>query len=189
MQLLHFSFGVGSTFSPAVVGLVLLVAPLEAQLLWCYWVLGCLVMGLSLSAIWVPSPAPVPALKPTLHASAKEPESLPNWLSRLIVALTAFSLFTYVGVEVAYGGWIFTYAVKVFGMGETEADYLSSAFWGAITLGRLLAVPLAARLSSSRLLLADHLGSTLAIVLALLIIPSRNNLVRRHRFRQPFSSQ
>jgi len=44
-----------------------------------------------------------------------------------------------VGVEVAYGGWIFTYAVKVFGMGETEADYLSSAFWGAITLGRLLA--------------------------------------------------
>jgi len=45
----------------------------------------------------------------------------------------------YVGVEVAYGGWIFTYAVKVFGMGETEADYLSSAFWGAITLGRLLA--------------------------------------------------
>jgi fucose permease len=44
-----------------------------------------------------------------------------------------------VGIEIAYGGWIFTYAVNEFHMGETEADYLSSAFWLAITIGRLLA--------------------------------------------------
>lgn len=177
MQFLHFSYGVGSTSAPAIIALVLLVAPSDAQLLWCYWVLGFLVMLPSFFALAVPSPAPIAAAPaPDLDASRNNgSQDAPKWLGHLIIFLTAFSLFTYVGIEIAYGGWIFTYAVNEFHMGETEADYLSSAFWLAITIGRLLAVPLATRFSSRSMLLTDHIGSTLAIILAIVVVPFKNN--------------
>ncbi len=49
--------------------------------------------------------------------------------------------FLYVGAEVGFGGWIFTYAVALDLGSETAAAYLTSAFWGALTFGRLLTIP------------------------------------------------
>jgi FHS family Na+ dependent glucose MFS transporter 1 len=80
-------------------------------------------------------------------------------------------LFLYVGAEVGFGGWVYTYAVRRGLMGAAAAAYLTSAFWGALTLGRLLAIPIAARLSPRAVLLSDLLGC-LASVGALLIQPN-----------------
>jgi fucose permease len=44
-----------------------------------------------------------------------------------------------VGAETSYGGWIFTYAVRVYNFEEADAAYLSSVFWASITVGRLIA--------------------------------------------------
>jgi FHS family Na+ dependent glucose MFS transporter 1 len=53
--------------------------------------------------------------------------------------------FLLVGIEVSYGGWIFTYTITS-GIGlETQASFITSMFWLAITLGRLIAIPVSAR--------------------------------------------
>lgn len=71
----------------------------------------------------------------------------------------AFLAFLYVGVEVSYGGWIFTYFVSS-GIGETPAAYtLTSVFWLAIMAGRLVSVPLSSRLQLNVLITAYISGA------------------------------
>ena len=64
--------------------------------------------------------------------------------------MIALLLFLFVAAEASYGGWVYTYALKL-GIGSaTTAAYLTSAFWGALTLGRLVSIPLAARFRPAR---------------------------------------
>ncbi|EWM30127.1 sodium-dependent glucose transporter 1 [Nannochloropsis gaditana] len=79
--------------------------------------------------------------KPSIAPPASSPlASLPKSLQ----AGVSFFLLIYVGIEVGYGGWIATVLLR---QGLTQslpvASYSVSMFWGAITLGRLLAIPLA----------------------------------------------
>ncbi len=74
----------------------------------------------------------------------------------------------YVAAEVAFGGWIYTYAMALGVSDETTAAYLTSAFWGALTLGRLLGVPMAARYRPRSLLLADLMGCLVSVGFLLL---------------------
>jgi fucose permease len=64
----------------------------------------------------------------------------------------------------SFGGWIFTYVLKM-GLGnETNAAYLTSAFWGALTIGRLAAIPLAPRFSPRAVLRADFTGALVSLL-------------------------
>ena len=65
----------------------------------------------------------------------------------------ALTLTSVVGAEIAYAGWIYTYAVHRVGMQSTHAAYLNSLYWGVFTLGRLSTIPFAACLSPGALLL------------------------------------
>ena len=85
-----------------------------------------------------------------------------------LVALSAVLLFLYVGAEVGFGGWIFTYAVKLRLADEAMAAYLTSGFWGAYTVSRLLSIPIAARFSPRAILLVDLVGCLISIGLVLL---------------------
>jgi MFS transporter, FHS family, Na+ dependent glucose transporter 1 len=116
------------------------------------------------------APHPSPAAR---HERAPTPGGEPAVFSSpgregLLVALIALLLVLYVGAEVAFGGWIYSYALAQ-GLGSvTGAAYLTSAFWGGLTAGRLLAIPVAARVRPRWILLADLLGCilSLAVVLA-----------------------
>jgi fucose permease len=59
----------------------------------------------------------------------------------------AVSLAAYVGVEVGFGGWVFTYATRARSMGPAEAASLTSAYWGAFMIGRLASIPAMAHLA------------------------------------------
>jgi FHS family Na+ dependent glucose MFS transporter 1 len=72
-------------------------------------------------------------------------------------------LFLYVGAEVAFGGWLYTYALTSGLAGASMAAFLTSAFWGSLTLGRLLTIPLAARLRPAVLLGLSLTGSLLVL--------------------------
>ncbi|KAI0642730.1 MFS general substrate transporter [Trametes meyenii] len=52
------------------------------------------------------------------------------------VHLMAFFIFTYVGVEVTIGGWIVTYVINE-RHGGPNSGYISSGFFGGLTLGRV----------------------------------------------------
>lgn len=87
---------------------------------------------------------------------------------RLLLVLITFFFFLHVGAEVSFGGWIFTYALALDLSGATIAAYLTSAFWGAFTLGRLLGIPIAAHFRPRFILLSDLVGCLVSVGIILL---------------------
>jgi hypothetical protein len=85
-----------------------------------------------------------------------------------VLALIVLFFFLHVGAQAAFGGWVFSYATAQGLANATVAAYLTSVYWIAITLGRLLAIPLAARLSAQTLLTGDLLGCLASVGIVLL---------------------
>lgn len=63
---------------------------------------------------------------------------------------------------------MYTYAVRQGLANETVAAYLTSGFWGALTLGRLIGIPVAAKVRPSVILLADILGAIVSVLVVML---------------------
>ena len=62
------------------------------------------------------------------------------------------------GAEIGFGNWVYTYALKL-GLGTTiTSAYITSAFWGTLTLGRLLGVWVSTRAWASTILFIDLFG-------------------------------
>ena len=86
----------------------------------------------------------------------------------LLVVLIAIFFFLYVGMEIGFGGWIASYAVSV-GFGDAAAAaVLTSAFWGAFTVGRLIAIPIGARISPRVIMYTNLVGCAVFAVVVLL---------------------
>jgi FHS family Na+ dependent glucose MFS transporter 1 len=138
---LHFCYGLGAFLAPIVVARAMLAGGLP----WSYWALALLVLP---AAFW-----PSRLASPERRARAPEGEVARAWDPR--VPILAVFMFLYSGSEAAFGGWVFTYA-RSLGMSEAGgAAYVTSTFWGAFTLGRLLAVPIAARVGPRPIVVAD----------------------------------
>jgi FHS family Na+ dependent glucose MFS transporter 1 len=86
----------------------------------------------------------------------------------LLGLIMAF-MFVYVGAEVGVGGWLYTYAVEMGLANTTAAAYLTSVYWGAFMLGRLLSIPIAARVRPRTILLVDLAGCVLSLSLMVLL--------------------
>ena len=155
MNALHFAFGLGAFLAP------ILVAQFGLQgddLRWAYWALAALMLP---PAAWLWR-VPSPERRNGDDDATRGRDSL-----LLLVLLIAFFFF-YVSAEVSFGGWAFTYSVRMGLADESTAAYLTSAFWGALTLGRLLAIPIAARLRPEWMLLGDLVGALLSVAAILL---------------------
>ena len=154
---LHFFYGVGAFLAPVIVAQATVRG---AGVGLAYWLLALLVFPVAVPFFNL-SP---PAQRAAAHGDASEPRRA----RRVLVFLLATFLFLYLGAEVGFSGWIYTYVVSL-GMSDAEgAAYLTSAFWGALTLGRLLAVPLAARIGPRAMLAADLAGCVLSIAVIVL---------------------
>ena len=153
---LHFFYGLGAFLSPIIVAQVLL---LSGGFQAAYWVLA---LGILPIAIWI--------LKQPGPPQQGENSTARNEISRPgLIALIAIFLFLYVGAEVSYGGWIFTYTTTL-GLGPpAAAAYFNRCFWGGLTLGRLLSIPLAARTAPGAVLFIDLLGCLGSLALLALI--------------------
>ncbi len=154
MNGLHFFFGIGAFLSPLIIAQAVLVS---GTISWAYWILAMLVVPAALWLLRLPSPV---AQKVSKDGSVGQ-------VNHRLVALIVLFFFLYVGSEVAFGGWIFTYAVELKIATETVAAYLTSAFWGALTVGRLLAIPIAARVRPRYILLGDVVGCIVSVGLIL----------------------
>jgi FHS family Na+ dependent glucose MFS transporter 1 len=163
MNAMHFFFGVGSFLAPLLVAQALIWS---GGIRWTYWTLAVLLIPV---AVWLarqPSPAAV-------HERAATPGGDPAILDTprrqgITVVLIALLLALYVGAEVAFGGWIYSYALAQ-GLGSAaSAAYLTSAFWGGLTFGRLLSLPVAARVRPRWIILVDLLGCILSLAVMLI---------------------
>jgi len=142
MNGLHFAWGAGAALSPIVIAQAVLRS---GDITWGYWALMLVTLPVILALTRFASPA--------AQASSQSGASAP--INRGLVLLIALFFFLYVGAEGSFGGWVFTYAFRQGLADQAAAAYLTSAFWGSLTVGRLLAIPLAIRLRPRYVLLSD----------------------------------
>lgn len=152
MNGLHFCFGVGAFIAPIVLAQVIIITN---DFSYAYWILAAAIAPLALAVLFIPSP-PIQIEKEEITNGKQD------WL--LIGSIVLF-FFLWVGAEVGFGGWIFTYALKSGLTDKAGAAYLTSAFWGAFTLARLASVGMAARFKPVQILFGSLIGSFLSVFL------------------------
>ncbi len=137
MNGLHFFFGMGAFLAPMLVAQVMGVA---GGYRWAYWTLAAFAMLVSLRLLTLASNPP-----PAPHRDTGTSELGSASIYSPLVIPAALFLFFYVGAEVAFGGWLYTYAVALKLASAVGAAYLTSGFWLSFTLGRLISIPVATR--------------------------------------------
>jgi FHS family Na+ dependent glucose MFS transporter 1 len=155
MNGLHAFFGLGAFIAPLIVAQVLTVT---GDIYWVYWFFAIAAFPL---AIWVWSlPSPPSRAVPAHHESAPFP------ILPVLIMVLCFVL--YVGGEAGYGAWIYTYAFTLNFGTEVTAAYLTSAFWGSFTVGRLLGIWISTRARPITILALDFVGCIASVGLILL---------------------
>lgn len=164
MNGLHFTFGIGALLSPVIVAQAI---SLSGNYRWAYWVLGLVMIPIALWISRIPSP----------HFHKDELRPVENRTNTYLLALLVIFFFLYVGAESAFGGWVYTYTINM-GLGtETSAAYITSLFWGALTIGRLLAIPIASRLRPGAMLGIDLAGCVISLGIINLFTTSQATLL------------
>ena len=155
MNGLHFSFGVGSFLSPILLAQIISATH---EIYWVFWTIALLCLPLAVWFWFLPEP---PA-----HLKAGDQNHSPVPLLPVLLIVLAFVL--YVGAEVGFSSWIYTYALTLNLATTVTAAYLTSAFWGLFTLGRLLGIWVAGRASPRTILFTDLAGCLFGLGLIIL---------------------
>ncbi len=133
---LHAFFGIGAFIAPSIVAWSLRG---NGSLRPMVWVAAGMCLIASVVLVRLPNPSPVHHAKEPNHGDQ----------STLGLAVIAFFFVLYVGSEVGFGGWITTYAKEVH---IAHPERVATLFWGAFTVGRVLSIFVAKRVSSGRLM-------------------------------------
>jgi len=151
---LHFFFGIGSLTAPILLAQVLLRT---GDIHWLYWTFSITCVPIMLWLWFLPEPK---------HAVTKESKSASFPVIPVLLIVILFIL--YVGLELGFGNWIYTYALTL-ELGTTiTAAYLTSVFWGSFTLGRLLGIWVSTRFRSQTILFVDIVGCAISTILIML---------------------
>ncbi len=157
---LHFSFGLGAVTAPLIVAFSLTAGQPAVH---AYWIIALLSIP---SILWlVRSPSPKNPFQEEETISDDEKVVVPVWMLVLF-------FFLYGGSEVSLGGWIHTFGIKHNLMDETRAAYLTSSFWGAFTLGRLMAIRLSSYFPPGKLIKIQLSGAALTMLVLFLSPPA-----------------
>jgi MFS transporter, FHS family, Na+ dependent glucose transporter 1 len=154
MNGLHAFFGVGAFIAPLIVAQVISVTN---DIYWVYWFFAIVTFPL---AIWIWSlPSPASRVVPAHYEKSSFPV--------LPVMIMVLCFVLYVGGEAGYGAWIYTYAFTLKFGTEVTAAYLTSAFWGSFTLGRLLGIWISTQWKPLTILYLDFAGCIASVGLVL----------------------
>ena len=161
MNALHFAFGVGAILTPLILSSVM--GWTGGSLTWAIWGLVILFFPGFVMLLTHPSPG---------HISKNENQSDTTTNTYGLVALLILLIFFCVGVQIGFGGWIFTYVSELGITDLRTASLMTSIFWGSLTLGRLIAIPVSKKVSLASMLLFNL--CFLVVVLGLILIwPNR----------------
>jgi FHS family Na+ dependent glucose MFS transporter 1 len=163
MNGLHAFYGIGTTSAPLIVAAVL---SSRGSLNSIYWSLAIAFMVIGVIMPFFSSPS---------HTEARQQaEARPA--ARLQVGLLAFVFFAFTGAELGFGGWIYTYTTFQPYATPTMAAGVNAAFWGALTIGRLVSIPLSVRLKPSTMLWINFSGITASLLVLLFFSSSATYL-------------
>ena len=152
---LHFFFGVGSLVAPLLLAQVLLVTN---DIHWLFWIFAIVCLPIAAWLWFLAEP------KHAVTREERENSSFP--VVPVVLILILFLL--YVGLELGFGNWIYTYALTLKLETVITAAYLTSAFWGSFTFGRLLGVWISTRLRPTTILYMDIIGCAVSVIIIML---------------------
>jgi len=168
MNALHFFFGLGAFLSPLLVAQVVGVA---GGYRYAYWALAAIAAVAGLRMLTM-SGSPHPS-----QAHSKDTIQNPRGpIPYALVISSMLFLFFYVGAEITFGGWVYTYAVTLNLASAAGAAYLTSAFWAAFTVGRLISIPAATRFTPKQVILTALIGCLSILALGIIFSGSSATL-------------
>lgn len=153
----HFVFGVGAFLTPLIISTVL--AWTGGRLTWAVWMLVLLFIPGLFGLITLESPSNLSS-----EGSIDEDQTLNYGLIATFILLIFFA----VGVQIGFGGWIFTYVSELGIAGITTASLITSVYWGCVTLGRLIAIPISKKASPGAMLLFNFICLVFVLVFFLI---------------------
>ncbi|XP_038955080.1 major facilitator superfamily domain containing 4B isoform X1 [Rattus norvegicus] len=185
MQALHFSFALGAFLAPLLAKLAwgttasaqnhtesdfislmlnrtseaatdsVFAVPDDMNLLWTYASIGTyvLVVSVFLFALFCKKRSR------QKKSSASAQGTRRAKYHRALLCLLFLFFFFYVGAEVTYGSYVFSFATTHVGMEESEAAGLNSIFWGTFAACRGLAIFFATCLQPGTMIVVSNIGS------------------------------
>ncbi|XP_044145379.1 sodium-dependent glucose transporter 1 [Bufo gargarizans] len=188
VQALHFSFALGAVLAPILAKLIPEILPLDKNHLTerlrdnttskempdlplglkksmlSYIVIATYIflVSLFLFILYIKTQS-----NQSVTKSTEEKARTARYHNALIFLLFLFFFF-YVGAEVAYGSYIFTYAITTAAMDHDKAAGLNSIFWGVFAAVRGLAICFATCLYPGTMLLLSVIGCAVASLFLLL---------------------
>jgi fucose permease len=159
LNLLHFFFGLGAFFGPAVVSLAINAT---GSGLIVHWIAAGIFFLLMLVVLSLKSQKVINTSE-SAQQSSKSEASVKVYLSPLLWVLSVLIL-VYVGVEYGLGSWITNYMDASTGMLLQKGALVTSAYWGSLTLGRLAGAVASRKLGKFQLLVIATLGSMIGVI-------------------------
>jgi fucose permease len=158
MNLLHMFFGVGSVIGPAVASATLALADDARPAIW---------PGIIVLLALVPGILLLPKASAATPDTQRAASGGFSYRSLLLWTLAALMLI-YVAAEAGLGAWINTYAERTTSVSKEIAALTTSAFWFALTAGRVAGAVWGSRFPANTVL-GVSLGGSLAGGLLLVI--------------------
>lgn len=185
MQALHFSFALGAFLAPLLAKLAwgttadaqnhtesdfnslmlnrsakaasdsVFAVPDDMNLLWAYASIGTYVLVVSVFLFGLFCKKHSRQEKSTASAQGARRAKY-HWA---LLCLLFLFFFFYVGAEVTYGSYVFSFATTHVGMEESEAAGLNSIFWGTFAACRGLAIFFATLLRPGTMIVLSNIGS------------------------------
>jgi FHS family Na+ dependent glucose MFS transporter 1 len=159
MNGLHFFFGLGAFLSPFLVAQLI---GFNGGYRLAYWMLSAFTLLVGLRMLTLKG-----SPQPTHARTADGPRPAPGRVPYPLVISAMLFLFFYVGAEITFGGWVYTYAITLKLASAAGAAYLTSAFWLAFTAGRLVSIPAATRFTARQVILAALFGCLVVLALGI----------------------
>jgi len=159
LNLLHISYGIGSSAGPALIGLSInrfnrgIIVEWGAAVLFIF--LGVLFLFIRTK----PSEVTVNEFPSTLDTQLQKPLQSESalWILSLMILLV-------VGVQLGLGSWTTVYMTNTVGVTLEVASLITSAYWLFIVMGRIVAIILSKKINQTTLLLYNLCGSLLGAV-------------------------
>jgi fucose permease len=163
MNGLHAFYGIGTTTAPLIAAAVLSRSGALGSI---YSALAILILPIGLLVLFFPSPT---------HLQAKQ-QTEDRPAAPRVILLTALLFFAFTGAELGFAGWIYTFTTYQSYANPTLAASVNAVFWGAITAGRLISIPLAVKLRPSQILWIN-IGGALISLLVVIFFSSNEALL------------
>ena len=156
MNGMHLLNGIGAFISPLIITFSIIRTN---DIILAYRINGIIFFLAALFVIFTPSPKIRKKLSTDLKFSMK---------AIISIILISASALLYVGTEVSFSGWIFSFTREVLDSSNKTAGIMTSFFWGSITLGRGISIPISKKLNPEKILIIDLLGSITGIAFIIL---------------------